>query len=62
MGGITHVSPGLYGRHHDMDTTQQACAATGDSTVTAAGKENPGKSDKQWCVEWPWADIWEGLF
>lgn len=62
MGGIIHVSPGLYDRHHGMDTTQQACAATGDSTATAAGKKNPEKSDKQWCVEWPWADIWKRLF
>lgn len=62
MGGIRHVSLGLYDRHHGMDTTQQACAATGESTVTAAGKKNPGKSDKHWCVEWPWADIWERLF
>lgn len=61
MGGIMHVSPGPCDRQHGMDTIQTR-AATGDRTVTAAGEKNPGKSDKQWCVEWPWADIWKRLF
>lgn len=31
-------------------TIQLTHAATGDHTVTAAGKRNPGENDKQWSV------------
>lgn len=41
MGGIMHVSPGPCDRQHGMDTIQTR-AATGDRTVTAAGRKSRG--------------------
>lgn len=40
-----------------IDTTLQTHAATGDHTVIGTGKKNTWKSDKQWCVEWPWTKL-----